>query len=327
MAPGERGNMSFFDKEAQNKKNTDEAEKELEEALEAERPEDLAPKEENNKEGAESQEENAETASEVEETPQPKNEHNWEKRYNDLRSWVDKKLRPEYKGQIDDLKGEIDSLKDQMSSMSAQAAPADMPQTAEDIETLKNDNPAAYNAITTMARNIAEEIVKDKTKNFQKDIDALNAYRAETAEQAAFVDLAGRFVEFGLDVPLMAQGGDESFNAWADTKSKRFLSPLYDSKEDVEAAADVLTAYIKETGISRRKPKTAATTVKDGGGAPDIPKGDKGYDFLESQIQNMSDKELEKNMEAIEEADRKGRIIYDLTKPLEAQRKLGAVAA
>lgn len=318
--------MAFVNKEEYLEKSTKNAEKELEEAIEAERPEELALKEDEDKPSAEdSQEEGQEEELEAEKTPEPKQEHDWQKRYNDLRRWVDKKLRPEYQGKIDDLNGKLEELSTKVEDMAKSGAPAELPESAGEIEALKEDNPAAYNAITAMARQIAEDIVKEKTKDISGKLQQIEAQQVRNAEEAAFIKLQRLHPE--LDLKELAEGLDSRFNDWADTKSERFLSPLFDQKEDVQAASDVLTAYKKETGLKARSPKKGSQDVSDKSAAS-VPKGDKGYDYRESDIQNMSDRDLEKHMEKIEEAELKGRIFYDLSgDPVKEQRRLGAMAA
>jgi len=312
--------MAFLDKQKTLDAQAKAAEDELNAALEAERPEELAPKEDTEEETS------SEGQVEADVTPAPKEDHDWQKRYNDLRSWVDKKLRPEYKGEIDTLKKQVDELKTQLTEFSQNNAPADLPETAEDIENLRSESPAAYNAILKIAEGIADRIVEQKTKSWKDDIAAIKEAQAQNAEQQAWIKLQKKHPN--LDLEALADGQDDNFNAWTNTKSDRFLAPLFDSKEDVEAASDVLTAYEKETGVGKKRSRTTAGAADvNAPSQPDIPKGDRGYDFSESEIQRMSDKELDKNMEKIEQAQAKGRILNDLTDPVNAQRKLGAMAA
>jgi hypothetical protein len=87
---------------------------------------------------------------------------------------------------------------------------------------------------------------------------------------------------------------------------------LYKNNTDAYAAARALDLYKSDTG--RRKTsnkKSAATSV--GRTSSSTPGVEGKAKFSESQVAKMSDRDYEKNEEAIMEAMRSGAFVYDIS--------------
>lgn len=314
--------MTFVNKDKMLEASHAAAEAELNGALEEERPEQLA--------------EAAAEGSEAAEEPQAEDksadgvlsdeEATWKDRYGNLRRYIDTKLKPAQKETTDELQQAVDALKSQVDTLTTAAAPSDMPETDADVAALKEENPAAYNALLRMASGIAETIVTDKMKGLQESVEGIRKGQEKNAEEAAFVELQRRHPR--LNLLALSEAEDTAFNAWADTKSERFLEPLYNQKDNVDAASDVLDAYEQATGVNKkRKTRQAGADDVSVPNSPDLPKSSSGFEFSESQIANESDAWYAANAEAIGLADRAGKILMDVTDPIGAQRLKGARAA
>lgn len=291
------------------------AEQELEEAIKAERPEDLAPKEEENSE---------ETSEEVKESKVPENVpgdedadgHDWKTRYGNLRRYMQKEL-DRRDGITKEKNDEITSLKGQLEQ-TAKSTNVSLPETDEDLEQLKTENPGAYNSIIKIAKSIADDVVEDKMAALRTDVDAINNRSKKNVEDAAEVALQKRHPK--LDIANL--GTDTKFMEWFGTLSKKHQADLTENKEDVESASFVLRAYEREVLEADPKSKKdalvkdvnreASRDVKTSGAKnPSDAQPDKGYDFLESEIERMPPKVFEEKADDIEKAYRNGRVLMD----------------
>jgi len=301
--------------------NVDKAEKELNEALENERPDEL---------GAKAAAKEAEQKGE--EIPAVIDGHDWKQRYGNLQKYIEKTLKPKYQGQIDELKASLDDLRTKlMDANKAVTQQAAIPESVEEVDLLKRENPGAYNAILAIAQQIAEQEVTKRTAHLNEGYERLQQDRQKNSEEALFIQLQRLHPE--LD--LKALETDEQFQEWLGSKSKRTQEALTGQKEDVDAASEVLTLYKLEMGIKKTK-KTAVDTRKEAmkdvntnsNFAPPAP--DSGYDFTESMIDSLDKADprwFDRNAEAIEKAMRAGRVLMDLSDPAGAQRRLASRAA
>lgn len=285
------------------------AEQELEDAIRAERPEDLAPDPEG--------EEAPETTQVPDEVPEDEtaDKHDWKTRYGNLRRYVQKELdgRDEV---ISTLKGDMTTLQGQMERTTS-ATSAALPETDEDLEALKTENPGAYNSIIKIATGIADKVVKEHTAGLQSEVDVINTRNRQSVEDAAAVALQ----KLHPRLDLATLGTEDKFMEWLGTIPKSQKDALTINKQDVETASFVLRSYerevldadpnrikdalVKDVREASRDVKTSAASDPSAGAE------DKGYDFLESAIERMSPNDFEKNADAIEKAYRSNRVLMD----------------
>jgi hypothetical protein len=249
----------------------------------------------------------------------------WKERYGNLQRFIEKNLKVKHQQEIDALTAAQKALKKQVDDMVRSGSPANMPETAEAVEALKNENPKAYAAIMKVATDVAQKLVEDQMADMRSDVEQIKAARKQNAEEAAFVQLQKRFP----DIDILGLEGDEVFMNWIRGKSKRFQDALFSNKEDVDAATDVLNLYkfevlSKVQAPAKKQPQPGAEMVAPKSPA-NIPSGDTGWDFTESQIDEMdrvNPRWFEQNAEAIEKAMRTGRILKDISDPVGAQRRM-----
>ena len=307
--------MGFVNREAMIKANIDRAEEELNEVLEQERPDELGAKLKEDKKTPPSE-------SEIEEVIDG---HNWKERYANLQRLRQKNL-DDHKAQIADLNTKITDLTSKIENISRKAAPSELPESEEDVEALRTNNPAAYNAIVRLASDIADRKFEDRVKSISKDVDAIKLGHKKNAKEAAWIDLAKRHP----DLDLQTLNKSDQFHEWLQSKSSRIQDIMYGDDMDVEAADDVLKLY-KAAFPPATKNKTKKNNAEDINikSAPSVPQKASGWDFTESQIEEMDFKNpkwIEENLEAIDKAQRSGRILYDKTDPVGSQRRIAAEA-
>lgn len=259
----------------------------------------------------------------------PNDKHDWKSRYGALQAYIEKTIKPAHKAEIDKLTSQITELSDKINQMVRAQSPANLPQTIEEVETMKKENPAAYHAIMKIAGDVAESLVADKLAELKRDVNEVKQFRKQTAEEAAFIELQRRHP----DLDLIALNNDDEFNDWLDGKSKRIQAALRENKEDVDAASDVLALYKyevlnkKQTPTTRKQPPEGFSDPAPKG-QPNIPKQTAGWDFTESEIEEKSRMDqhwVEKNLEAIDKAWKAGRILLDISDQVGSARRMAAM--
>ena len=322
--------MAFMsvDKDKVIQDNIDKAEKELNEALENERPDEL---------GANAQKAEDKAAGKDDEIPAVIDGHDWKQRYGNLQKYIEKTLKPKFKADIDALTVQVKDLTTKFEAANkAVTATAQLPESVEEVDLLKRENPGAYNAILAIAEQIAERTVEKKTAHLNERYKEIESSQQRNSEEAMFLQLQKKHP----DLDIRSLETDEVFMEWLFSKSKRTQDALIGQKEDVEAASEVLDLYKLENGI--KKPKAKAKEAGDREQRKDamrdvststainLPAPDAGYDFTESQIDEMDKRDnrwFDRNAEAIEAAMKKGRVLMDMTDPMGAQRRLASRAA
>ena len=108
----------------------------------------------------------------------------------------------------------------------------------------------------------------------------------------------------------------DEFHNWAEDQPKWIQDALYENDNDARAAARAIDLYKADMGIGKKK----APSAKDAARATNTrstrtkPQEDSTSDYLrESAVQAMSAKEYETNQDAIMEAIRTGKFVYDLS--------------
>jgi len=108
----------------------------------------------------------------------------------------------------------------------------------------------------------------------------------------------------------------DEFHVWAEEQPKWVQDALYENADDPASVVRVIDLYKVDNGMTpsakKEKAKAAATSTPRGSRSA-IDPDETSKKFTESQVRKMSDKEFEANMDAITEAQRTGKFVYDLT--------------
>jgi hypothetical protein len=239
------------------------------------------------------------TEEKAEDKEEPKNaeEKTFKKRYGDLRRHSQEKER-EFQKQLDDLKVQLEK---------ATKKEIKFPKTEEEIDEWTKEYPDVAGIVETIAIKKAKE-QSDALEERIKEIDELNA---RTSKERAEVELLKLHPDFA-DIRE-----SDDFHDWADEQPKWVQDALYENNEDARSAARAIDLYKADRNIGREnksksdKSAAQAVTTKTQKSIPDTE--NKSAKIKESDVQNMSADEYEKNSDMIMEAIRAGNFIYDIS--------------
>ena len=265
-----------------NRKRIEEDERELEELMGQNSP---APEEATEVE----QEEPAVT----EEEPKDPEEKSFKKRYGDLRRHMSEKEK-EWESKFEELRA---------STENKNIVP---PKTDEDIEAWSRKYPDVAGIVETIAQKKASEMVEGFKARFEKLDEIEKETTRKTAEQ--------KIREAHSDFDSLRKS--EDFHKWADQQPKWVQDALYENEDDPASVIRVLDLFKMDNGLTpsarKQKTKEAASMIKPGAKTkPDQTHG--GGTFLESQVEKMTSHEYAANEEAIMQAIRNGKFVYDLS--------------
>ena len=273
-------------RKTKNQERIEKDEKELKELLDAEG------------EKSESSEENKDASNdskeEVQDKELSKEELSFKKRYGDLRRHMADKDK-----QND---SRIKALEEQLSKATKNELV--LPKTEEEIAEWNQHYPDGAGIVETIADKKAKERASDLDNRMQ-DIEAMRVDAVREKAEAELLKLHPDFAQIRED---------DNFHEWAEKQPKWVQDALYENMDDAKSVARVIDLYKIDAGISTKKSDTsrkAATAVNPKSRAEPVQE-EKGI-WKESQVDKMSDKEYEKNSEAIMESIRAGKFVYDLS--------------
>ena len=224
------------------------------------------------------------------ETKEEKPDHDYKKRYDDLKRHYDKKLT------------EFEEEKRQLAAATQQAN-VPMPKTVEELEEFKTQYPDVYGVVETVAAMQANE----RTSELQKELEVIKEREKETVVQAAYRELTNNHPDFD-EIKT-----DEKFLNWLQEQPESISDGIYNNNTDARWASRVLDLYKADAGISKRKPskaKAAAATSVRAPKAREITSeqgGDKRI-WKASEIRSLKPWEFEKLESELDSARQEGRI-------------------
>ena len=238
-----------------------------------------------------------EEKTEDEEEPKNAEEKTFKKRYGDLRRHSQEKER-EFQKQLDELKGQLEK---------ATKKEIKLPKTEAEIDEWSKEYPDVAKIVETIAIKKARETSAD----LENEIKKINEMSAEAQKDKAEAELMKIHPDFSE-----IRDSDE-FHNWADEQPKWVQDALYENDNDAKSAARAIDLYKADKGISAKTKsksnKSAATEVK-AKAEKSVPDAEgKSNKILESQVQEMSADEYEKNADTIMEAIRSGNFVYDIS--------------
>ena len=108
----------------------------------------------------------------------------------------------------------------------------------------------------------------------------------------------------------------DEFHDWAGEQPKWVQDALYENQDDPRSVVRVIDLYKGDKGLdtkSRKKSSKAAASAVVTKRTTKPSQSDGEVTFTESQVATMSMKDFEKHQDAIIEAQRSGKFIYDLS--------------
>ena len=224
-----------------------------------------------------------------------KEEQSFKKRYGDLRRHMaDKDKKTEER---------IKALEDQLSKATRNELV--LPKSEDEIAEWTKKYPDVAGIVET----IADKKARERSSDLDKRLENIEKMRVEAAKEKAEAEL----MKLHPDFSQIRE--DDAFHDWAEVQPKWVQDALYENVDDAKSVARVIDLYKIDAGITTKKgdsKKSAATAVNTRSKAS--PTADESNNYIrESQVDKMSDKEYAKNQEAIMEAMRTGKFVYDLS--------------
>ena len=218
-------------------------------------------------------------------------EHNYKKRYDDLKKHYDAKIE-EHKSKEQEL---LDLAK-QASGGGTNYTP---PKTPEELTQFKEQYPDVYNVIETVAHSQAE----NKTKALQDEIKDLQGDRQRLTKEKAEQELLRLHPDF-MDIKA-----DEDFITWLQDQPPSIADGVTKNNTDAKWAARVLDLYKADKGISRTLKQQPTKTAADFVPTKRKSEPSKGKkEGSAEEIRRMKPHEFEKYEKEIDLARREGRI-------------------
>ena len=224
------------------------------------------------------------------ETKEEKPDHDYKKRYDNLKRHYDKKLT------------EFEEEKRQLAAATQQAN-VPMPKTVEELEEFKTQYPDVYGVVETVAAMQANE----RTSELQKELEVIKEREKETVVQAAYRELTNNHPDFD-EIKT-----DEKFLNWLQEQPESISDGIYNNNTDARWASRVLDLYKADAGISKRKTSKAKADAATSVRAPKAREitseqgGDKRI-WKASEIRSLKPWEFEKLESELDSARQEGRI-------------------
>jgi len=250
-------------------------------------------------EGGEPQEEQAEPESVAKEQqvdakePETGEERTYKKRYDDIR-----KLQSNTAAELKAIKAQLENAKEQ--------GIVRPPKSDEDIQAWADKYPDVAAIVETIAEKKAQEkfsVAEDRLRQ----IDEMSEEANRSKSMDVIRDSHSDFDDL--------KESDE-FHDWAGEQPKWVQDALYENQDDPRSVVRVIDLYKGDKGLdtkSRKKSTKEAASAVVTKRSTKPSQADTEVTFTESQIGRMSMKDFEKHQDAIMEAQRTGKFVYDLS--------------
>jgi len=268
--------VAFVDRKSANSNRIEQDEKELKELLE-----------------------DKEEAPEVEaQEAEPVNaeEKSFKKRYGDLRRHQQKKDK--------DYEERIKALEQQLTESTK--SEIKLPKSDEDIDAWATK----YPDVAAIVETIAIKKAREQSEGLESRVKEIDEMRATASREKAEVELLKIHPDFS-DIR-----DSDDFHNWAEEQPKWVQEALYENDTDARSASRAIDLYKADMNITTKKPasnKDAARSVNSRTSRSEPNTNDNDGAFRESQVAKMSTQQYEKASDAIMEAIRTGKFIYDMS--------------
>jgi hypothetical protein len=225
--------------------------------------------------------------------PDTGEERTYKKRYDDIR-----KLQSNTAAELKAIKAQLENAKEQ--------GIVRPPKSDEDIQAWADKYPDVAAIVETIAEKKAQEkfsVAEDRLRQ----IDEMSEEANRSKSMDVIRDSHSDFDDL--------KESDE-FHDWAGEQPKWVQDALYENQDDPRSVVRVIDLYKGDKGLdtkSRKKSSKAAASAVVTKRSTKPSQADTEVTFTESQIGRMSMKDFEKHQDAIMEAQRTGKFVYDLS--------------
>jgi len=223
-------------------------------------------------------------------------EKSFKKRYGDLRRHMQDKEK--------DWDDKFKTLQRQLEDSTRQEIK--LPKSDDDIEAWATE----YPDVAAIVETIAIKKAREQAAGLEERVKEIDEMKADAARKKAEVELMTAHPDFG------EIRDDDAFHDWVDEQPKWVQDALYENADDSRSASRAIDLYKADMGIKKQKPasnnKDAARSVNSRSNATPDSDDSKNV-FKESQVNKMTAQQYEKASDAIMEAIRTGKFIYDMS--------------
>ena len=232
---------------------------------------------------------------EAEEQPTNAEEKSFKKRYGDLRRHSQKQLQEQVE--------KINALQSQLEKSTKQEIK--LPKSDEDIEAWARKYPDVAAIVETIAIKKAQE----QSSGLEARVKEIDEMRDKANRDKAEVELMTVHPDFA-DI----RDSDE-FHEWAEEQPKWIQDALYENDSDSRSASRAIDLYKADKGIKNKRSNTSKDAAKavSKTNSRNEPSSQESGSIKESTVQKMTAHQYEKNADAIMEAIRSGKFIYDIS--------------
>ena len=224
-------------------------------------------------------------------------ENTFKKRYGDLRRHSQK--------QREDFENQIAALKTQLTVATNEQIK--LPKSEEELTEWAEKYPDVSAIVETIALKKAKEQAQDLEERVQKINELQESANRDKAE-AQLMQLHPDFEDIR---------NSEDFHQWAEEQPSWVQNSLYENDTDAFSAARAIDLYKADRNLTGKVKapdnKEAAKSVNTRASRSRPQSEDTSGKIRESDVEQMSSQEYEKNSEEIMEAIRSGKFIYDVS--------------
>jgi len=254
---------------------------------------------------AEETEEAQQADTEQEATPQEANsfveakepEHDYKKRYDDLKRHYDEK--------VGEFKSEVESLRKSMSERAVEMPQGVVaPRTQEELDEFKERYPDVFEVVQTVSSMQTETQVA----KLREELGTIKEREHELEKQKAVEELLRLHPDFN------EIKSDEKFLSWLQEQPESISDGIYKNNKDARWAARVIDLYKADTGTPKKKTKSSsaadAVTKTPAREVRTEATGGKKI-WKASEIGKMKPHQFEKLEAELDEARSEGRIDFN----------------
>ena len=233
----------------------------------------------------------------VEAKKEPNEDHDYKKRYDDLKRHYDAKVL-EFKGEIEELKSAVNQRNVELP----QGVP--MPKTMEELAQFKDQYPEVFEVVQTVSTMQTES----QLSQLREELGTIKQREQELEKQNAYEQLLNAHPDFN------ELKSEEKFLSWLEEQPTSISDGIYKNNTDAKWAARVIDLYKADSNIGTKK-QTRSKKNEDAAAAvtrqqaKEVSTKDKeGKIWKASQIAKMKPWEFEKFEAELDQARNEGRI-------------------
>ena len=236
----------------------------------------------------------------VESKKETSEDHDYKKRYDDLKRHYDSK--------VDEFKGEIETLRKTMTDRAAEMPRGvTPPRTQEELDEFKERYPDVFEVVQTVSSMQTETQVA----KLREELGTIKEREKELEKQKAYEQLLNAHPDFN-DIKA-----DQQFLTWLEEQPSSIADGIYKNSTDAKWAARVIDLYKADTGLTttKKKSKAAASAAEAVTRTPareiKAETADGKRVWKASQIAKMKAHEFEKLESELDAARSEGRIDFN----------------